>query len=145
LLQYGEAARPETRPTFVFTHHPTDLNDDHRQVSRACQAAVRLFQRGDDVPRLQGFYFMEILSSTDWAFPAEGESFRPDAFLEIGERHLATKLEALAAYQGVMRAFPHSRSREVIEGLAACRGAQAGLHYAEAFQTAFQNLSAVFP
>jgi len=39
-----------------------------------------------------------------------------------------------------MRAFPHPRSVEVIRGLAAYRGGQSGMRYAEAFQTAFHAL-----
>ena len=39
-----------------------------------------------------------------------------------------------------MRDYPHPRSPEAIRGLAATRGAQAGLNHAEAFQTAHLNL-----
>jgi hypothetical protein len=40
-----------------------------------------------------------------------------------------------------VRDFPHPRSPEILTGLAAYRGGQAGMKYAEAFQTAFQALT----
>jgi LmbE family N-acetylglucosaminyl deacetylase len=141
LVQFIESAIVETGATTIFTHHPNDLNDDHLHTSRACQAAARLFQRREGVPRLRSLYFMEILSSTDWAFPGVNDAFRPDTFFEIGRSGLERKLEALAAYRGVMRDYPHPRSREALEGLAALRGGQAGMAYAEAFQTAFNTIA----
>lgn len=140
LVQFIERALLETGADTVFTHHPADLNNDHLHTSLACQAAVRLFQRRPGVKPLAGFYYMEIPSSTDWAFPETGQQFRANAFIEIGETFLMKKIEALRAYRGVMRPYPHPRSDEVLRGLAAYRGGQAGANYAEAFQTAFQRL-----
>jgi LmbE family N-acetylglucosaminyl deacetylase len=135
-VQFIEHAILDTDARVLFTHHPRDVNDDHVQTSRACQAAARLSQRRPGVPSLKRLFFMEVPSATDWAFREAGSPFEPDSFFEIGN-HLERKCEALAAYRGVMRDFPHPRSVEVIRGLAAYRGGQAGLHYAEAFQCAF--------
>lgn len=137
LVQFIEQAVADARATTIFTHHPRDLNDDHRQVSAACQAAARLFQRRADIPRLRALHYMEILSSTEWSSPAAGPAFDPNSFFEIGPEGLDRKLRALAVYRGVMRDYPHPRSREALSGLAAFRGAQSGLRYAEAFQTSF--------
>src|SRR5262245_44374443 len=60
LVRFIEEAMLATRADVLFTHHPSDLNDDHVQTSRACQAAARLFQRRTDVPPLRRFYFMEV-------------------------------------------------------------------------------------
>jgi len=139
LVKCIETVIEEFEPDLVFTHHPMDLNDDHKHVSNACQAAVRLFQR-KPVKRIKGFYFMEIPSSTDWAFPLGYGGFLPNTFIEIGEEGLKMKLSALSKYQGVMRAFPHPRSVEGITGLAAKRGGESGYIYAEAFQAVFQGL-----
>ncbi|AKE52338.1 PIG-L deacetylase family protein [Kangiella geojedonensis] len=139
IVQFIEKQIEDFKPTRIFTHHPGDLNDDHVQVSKACQAAARLYQRRSDVPALKALYFMEILSSTDWAFPTTGENFTPSTFQEIGEEALTRKINALRHYRNVMRDFPHPRSEEVLRGLAAYRGGQAGLNYAEAFQLVFQN------
>lgn len=136
LVKFIEAALRETQADVIFTHHPADLNDDHVQTSRACQAAARLFQRGTDVPRLRRFYFAEIPSSTDWTFPGDRADFRPDTFID-GTGFLERKLAALRAYRGVVRPAPHPRSEEILRGLAAYRGGQSGFLSAEAFQTAF--------
>ena len=48
--------------------------------------------------------------------------------------------EALSLYSGVMRPYPHPRSDEALRGLAAWRGAQAGCHYAEAFEAVFRRI-----
>jgi len=141
LVRFIERAMQETRADVVFTHHPCDLNDDHVQVSRATQAAARLWQRGANVPPLRRLYFMEVPSSTDWALDPSRRDFRPDTFIDIGDR-IELKLAALAKYRGVMRAYPHPRSPEVIRALATLRGAQAGLRNAEAFQTGFAAGSA---
>ncbi|ABM00454.1 PIG-L deacetylase family protein [Shewanella amazonensis] len=138
LVQFIEEQIKKFRPNRIFTHHPNDLNNDHTQVSNACLAASRLFQRRNDLPALEALYFMEILSSTDWAFPAVGDGFKPTTFVEI-TCELEKKLAALHHYRNVMRPFPHPRSDEVVTGLAAYRGGQAGLKYAEAFQLVFKQ------
>lgn len=143
LVAFIEDAMRQTDATIIFTHHPDDLNEDHRQTSRACQAAARLFQRVPAFPPLQGLYFMEILSSTDWSMSGSSDAFRPNAYMEVGRALIERKIEALGAYTGVMRPYPHPRSPEVLFGLAAYRGGQAGMRYAEAFQTVFQDLSSV--
>jgi LmbE family N-acetylglucosaminyl deacetylase len=135
MVQFIEKYIQEIQPDIVVTHHPYDLNNDHYHTSKACQAAVRLFQRKPIKP-LKSFYFMEIPSSTDWAFPIHGQQFRPDTFIEIGEEGLARKIEALHAYMGVMRSYPHPRSEHSIRALALLRGSQAGRNLCEGFQTA---------
>lgn len=136
LVQFIEGAIVETGATTLFTHHPNDVNDDHVHVSRACLAAARLFQRRAGIAPLRRLYYMEILSSTDWNFAGSGAPFEPDTFFEVGA-HLDRKCEALRAYRGVMRDFPHPRSEKIVRALAAYRAGQAGVDHAEAFQTAF--------
>ena len=139
VVQFIECQIERFQPARIFTHHPGDLNDDHVQVSKACQAAARLFQRRSDVQPLEELYFMEILSSTEWSFASGSSAFQPNTFVEIGERGVERKIEALSCYRNVMRDFPHPRSAEALRGLAAYRGAQAGLDYAEAFQLVFKR------
>jgi LmbE family N-acetylglucosaminyl deacetylase len=137
LVRFIEGAIDEHGPTTVITHHPEDLNHDHRETSLACQAAARYYQRTGGDRRLRRLLYMEVPSATDWAFRGPARGFEPDTFFELGTEHLAKKLEALERYSGVMRDYPHPRSREVVEALATLRGAQAGLDRAEAYQTAF--------
>lgn len=135
LVQFIEKVIEELKPDIVITHHPYDLNNDHYHTSKACQAAVRLFQRKPVKP-IKAFYYMEVPSSTDWAFPVNGQQFRPDTFIEIGEAGLSKKIDALYAYEGVMRPYPHPRSDEAIRALAVLRGSQVGRNLCEGFQTA---------
>jgi LmbE family N-acetylglucosaminyl deacetylase len=145
LVQFIEQAIEQTRADTIITHHPGDLNNDHRHTSLAALAAARLFQRRAGVPALRTVLYMEILSATDWSFAGMAPAFQPTAFFPLGEELLERKLAALRAYQGVMRPFPHPRSEEIIRGLAALRGGQAGVMYAEAFQSAFHRLDRAAP
>ena len=138
VVQFIEESIERYRPTRIFTHHPGDLNDDHVITSKACMAAARLFQRRPNIQALTAVYYMEILSSTDWSFPAAGSAFSPDTFSDISTA-LELKIKALSMYSGVMRPAPHPRSEMVIRGHAAYRGGQSGYLYAEAFQTAFRR------
>ena len=137
LVQFIEAAVEDWKAESIYTHHPSDTNNDHVMTSYAAQAASRLFQRKAGVPALKQFIYMEVPSSTEWSFDASANRFLPNMFVEIGKEGIDVKLLALAAYAGVMRPYPHPRSAEAITGLAAYRGAQAGCNYAEAFESVF--------
>lgn len=134
LVQYIEQAIIKSEAEVIVTHHPADTNNDHLHTSLACQAAIRLFQRRADVKPLKEFWYMEVLSSSEWSVNSSMKKFEPNLFVEIGEDGLNVKLSALNAYRGVMRPYPHPRSQEAIKGLSAYRGAQAGQVYAESFE-----------
>lgn len=140
LVQFVEHAIESTGAQHLITHHPNDLNDDHRQTSAAVQAAARLSSRRPGLPPLLGLHYMEVPSSTDWSFPNDRQPFRPNSYVEIGEGGLTAKLEALRCYRDVMRPYPHPRSEPVIRGLAAVRGGESNLHLAEAFETVHLRL-----
>lgn len=142
MVQFIETCIMESQPDIVVTHHPADTNIDHVMTSEACQAAIRIFQRRDDVKPLQELWFMEVLSSTEWNLNVSKESFAPNMWIEVGKSGLQAKLKALGAYTGVMRDYPHPRSTEVVEGLAAYRGSQANVQFAESFQCVFRRVSA---
>lgn len=137
VVRFIEAAIEDWSAEAIFTHHPSDTNNDHVTTSYACQAASRLFQRKDGVPPLRQFVYMEVPSSTEWSFDSSANRFLPNMFVEIGRKGVELKLRALEAYSGVMRPYPHPRSEEAITGLAAYRGVQAGCNYAEAFESVF--------
>ena len=137
IVQFIESHILSFLPRRVFTHHPSDLNDDHNCVAKACLVAARLGQRRSNVKMVESIHCMEVLSSTDWSFPIHTPPFEPNLFVCI-EHTLQKKIDALSSYRHVMRDFPHPRSREVLEGLAAYRGGQSSLRYAEAFQTIFR-------
>ena len=140
LVKFIEGCIDDWKAEAIFTHHPSDVNIDHQETSNAAIAACRLFQRTDNVPKLRMFAYMEVLSSTEWSLNSAENRFAPNYFVEVGIEGIQSKIEALSAYNGVMRPYPHPRSKEAIEGLAAYRGAQSGSSYAEAFETVFVSV-----
>lgn len=140
LVQFVESCIEDFGAEVIVTHHPSDTNIDHSVTSGAVQAAVRLFQRRENIPPLRELWYMEVPSSTEWALDSSVRRFTPNLFFEIGEEGLSKKLEALSCYAGVMRPYPHPRSDEALRGLAAWRGAQAGCRYAEAFECVFRRI-----
>lgn len=141
LVQFIEGAIDAVTPSVIVTHHPGDVNDDHQQTSRACQAASRRYQRLQCSERLGGLLYAEVLSSTDWSFASNTSSFEPTAFVELREVDFEAKVRALESYRGVMRPHPHPRSSESLRALATLRGSQAGMALAEAFQVAHLDAS----
>lgn len=139
LVQFIEGCIEDFGAEAMMTHHPSDTNIDHVMTSGASQAAARLFQRKEGIPSLREFLYMEVLSSTEWSLDASAHLFRPNTYVEVGKEGIARKIQALSAYKGVMRPYPHPRSKEAIEGLAAFRGSQAGCSYAEGFECAFRS------
>ncbi|WP_313163890.1 PIG-L deacetylase family protein [Sedimentibacter sp.] len=139
LVQFIEEAIIETNAEMIFTHHPSDLNNDHYHTSLACQAAVRLFQRRLEITPIKELLFMEVPSATEWSLNKSINQFSPNTFIEVGEVAVEKKIEALYMYRGVIRPYPHPRSNEAIKGLAAYRGGQAGMFYAESFESVFRR------
>ncbi len=139
LVQFIEGCIEDFGAEAMMTHHPSDTNIDHVMTSGASQAAARLFQRKEGIPSLREFLYMEVLSSTEWSLDVSAHLFRPNTYVEVGKEGIARKIQALSAYKGVMRPYPHPRSKEAIEGLAAFRGSQAGCSYAEGFECVFRS------
>ena len=139
LVQFIEKCIVDWQAEAIITHHPSDTNIDHQETSRAAIAACRLFQRTTGVPLLRLFAYMEVPSSTEWSLNTAENRFQPNLFFEIGKDGVNKKIEALQAYTGVMRPYPHPRSVEGLTGLAAFRGAQVGCEYAEAFESVLKT------
>ena len=100
---------------------------------------VRLFRRCLEVKRVREFWYMEVPSCTEWKINSAMVSFNPNCYVEVGKEGVDAKVKALSMYRGVMRPYPHPRSAEFIEGLAAYRGGQWGLMYAEAFEVVMRE------
>lgn len=139
LVQFIEKAIIESEPDIVITHHPSDTNNDHLQTSLACQEAIRLAQRRPEVKPLKEFWYMEVPSCSEWAINSSLSRFCPNCYVEVGHDGVDAKIEALCMYRGVMRPYPHPRSVEYITGLAAYRGSQFQLLYAEAFEVVLRK------
>ena len=140
VVQYIEKVICSSQATHIITHHPGDLNSDHKVTSMCCQEASRISLRKSrkDAPQVKCIAYMEVPSSTDWGLDTSTHTFRPNTFVNVGLDGVQAKIMALRQYKGVMRPFPHPRCKEVIQGLAAVRGGQSGCEYAEAFETAWR-------
>ncbi len=141
LVKFIEQAIIDSEPDVIITHHPADTNNDHLHTSLACQAALRIFQRRTDIKPINELWFMEVPSATEWSVNSALNRFHPNIYIEVGKKNVEIKIKALNAYRGVMRDYPHPRSKQAIEGLAAYRGAQSGCNYAEAFECAFRRIT----
>jgi len=119
----------DTAPDVVYTHHPGDLNVDHRLTFQAVLTATRPLP-GAGVKELYAF---EVPSATEWAFQRLEPAFRPSVFEDVGDT-LELKLACMARYRGEARAFPHPRSAEALRATARRWGSVAGMAYAEAFE-----------
>jgi LmbE family N-acetylglucosaminyl deacetylase len=129
LVKLVERAVDELGPTTVYTHHPGDLNVDHRLTFQAVLTATRPVP-GAPVTEVLAF---EVPSSTDWAFGRSGPAFSPNHFVDV-TAFLSAKLEALAAYGDEIRPAPHARSIEAVRSAAVRWGSAVGRGAAEAFE-----------
>jgi LmbE family N-acetylglucosaminyl deacetylase len=119
----------ELDPEVVYTHHPGDLNVDHRLTFQAVLTATR------PVPgcRVRELYAFEVASSTEWAFGRLAGPFAPTVFEEVAST-IELKIAALERYHGEHRLFPHPRSGEALRAIARRWGSVVGVPYAEAFE-----------
>lgn len=113
------------KPQIIYTHSPTDLNMDHRQVYYSTEVITRPLN-----DYLNKVYTYETLSSTEWR---KEQAFIPNTFVNI-KPYIDKKIEALSLYKSETRNYPHPRSLKGIEILAKYRGLQAGLEFAESFR-----------
>lgn len=59
LVQFVEKCIEDWNASAIFTHHPTDTNNDHIMTSYAVQASCHLFQRRDNFPVLKQLLYMD--------------------------------------------------------------------------------------
>lgn len=128
IVKYIETALTEFNPDIIYTHSALDLNIDHQIVNRAVITATRP-QGNSSIKTILSF---EILSSTEWFFSEMMPAFKPNWFEDISKT-LDRKIEAIEAYRGELRDWPHPRSIQGIRHLAGFRGATVGVAAAESF------------
>ena len=123
----------------IATHHTADVNIDHAETGKAAITASRLFERGQDAPKLKLLLLCETAGATEWVLNTSRHRFQPNYYVIIGQDGLDRKVEAHELYSGVMRQYPHPQCYEVYRGLAAYRGIQCHGDYAEAFQCVYRS------
>ena len=119
----------ELHPRAVYTQHGGDLNIDHAVTFRAVLTAARPLPAS----AVKAVYAYPVLSSSEWAFGRFAPVFTPNIFVDIAAT-LEAKLEAMRAYGGELREFPHPRSLEALRAAARHWGSTAGLAAAEPFE-----------
>jgi LmbE family N-acetylglucosaminyl deacetylase len=107
----------------VYTHHPGDLNRDHRLVSEAVQVACR-----PHTANVKSLRYFETPSSTEW-----GSGFVPNLFVDI-DTFLGEKGNLVSRYETEVRPWPHPRSVQALVDRARYWGQVSGFRAAEAFQ-----------
>ncbi len=115
-------------PDLIVTHHPGDLNIDHRVTANAVLTHFRPLP-GAGRHAILAF---ETLPSTEWNVPSNSMTFTPNVFIDATAA-IDRKAAAMSEYRGELREWPHPRSIEGIRALAAFRGMTVGVDYAEAF------------
>ena len=114
---------------YVFTHSPTDINQDHFMIYQSTTVAARPMPGGS----LRGIFSYYVNSSTEWGKIMSAEVFRPICYLNI-EKYIEKKLKALTFYTDELREFPHPRSVEAVRCRAVANGIEVGYKAAEVFR-----------
>ncbi len=116
------------RPDTIYLPYRNDAHSDHAAVFDATVSCCKSFRH----PSVKKVYAYETLSETEFGLRPDDPGFRPNLFIDIGDR-LERKLQILNLYAGEMGNFPFPRSEECVRAQAALRGSKAGLRAAEAF------------
>lgn len=124
-----EEIKEQIKPEIIYTHHHGDLNVDHQITFEAVLTACRPLKS----ETVKEIYSFEVPSSTEWNSPHAQNYFMPNVFVDITET-FEKKIEALRAYQGEIREYPHPRSPEALRAIAMRWGSTAGCEAAEAFE-----------
>ena len=108
----------------VLTHWHEDVHQTHRAIARVVEIATRPFRRHRHVIQF------EVPTSTDQGYR---NTFLPNLFVRVEERHVARKAAAMAVYTTEQCA---GRSAESVRRRALLIGERYGVDFAEAFAVA---------
>jgi len=121
----------DVEPDVVYTHFNGDAHQDHRLLSECVLIACRPKPEST----VKELLMCELPASTEWAFGQFGD-FSPNVFKDVSDL-IELKQEALEMYETETYDYPDARSVDSMKILAAQRGKQCGVNYAEAFQLVF--------
>ena len=116
-------------PHELFLPHPGDIHSDHRITFEAASACTKWFR----YPTIKRVLTYETLSETEFGLDQFAGGFRPNLFVDITD-YLHKKMNLLSIYESEMGDHPFPRSLDAVSSQALLRGAQRGVHSAEAFQ-----------
>jgi LmbE family N-acetylglucosaminyl deacetylase len=130
-LKMIEEVIREQDPDVVYTHNISDIHADHRLVAECCMVACRPKPESN----VHALYMCEIPASTEWAFGQFGD-FKPNIFVDVSD-YMELKTQLLSQYSTEIYSAPDARSVENMQAIAAKRGMQVGVDFAEAFQLVY--------
>lgn len=130
IIKIIEKEKEEFKPEVIFTHHLGDVNIDHQKTFEAVNVATRPLES----EFVKAIICFETLSGTEWIPSNDPRKFNPNFYLEIKNKNLQSKIDAMNSYEYEKRKFPHPRSEEGIKTRAKMWGITIGKKYAEAFQ-----------
>jgi len=104
----------DINPDLVFIPSPNDLHQDHHTVA------------------MEGTRAFKTTTILGYEIPWNNITFRTQAFIKVGDRHIKKKIEALRAYKSQQHRF--YATKDFILSLAKTRGVQIGTEYAETFE-----------
>lgn len=129
LVDHFEQAINRQRPELLLLPAGEDYDQDHRAVFQAAFAAARPIP-GACGKWLPPHVLTYEMTKLNWSINPQPQM---TAFADITE-YLEAKLEAVRLYRSQLRETPHIRSLESVKALAAVRGKEIGVEYAEAFR-----------
>ena len=118
------------KPSMIFIHDYTDLNQDHNILTRSSLIACR-----PTSPFIDSVYMFNTPSSTEWGFPRD---FKPDTWVDITST-INDKIKAFECYKSEIKSSPHPRSIEGLISHAKYWGSHQLLNYAEVFRTVWDR------
>lgn len=129
IVKCVEKVLGEIRPDVVYTHHPSDLNIDHKITFQAVLTASRPLPNSS----VRELYTFETPSATEWSFYQNQPIFKPNVFVDVSQS-IESKLKAMEVYDTETRPFPHPRSLEALKVICRRWGTVVSREYVEAFE-----------
>ena len=130
LVDQVDGAVQQLKPDLVVMPAVAASHQDHRQVAEACFAALR--PAGGTRRWRPPFVWAMEYSADHWSLYGPQ---RPDVFISLTEDLVDRKVAAMEAHASQCRPCPSERSPEAIRALCRLRGSQAGVPWAEAFES----------
>jgi len=129
IVKCVEKVLGEIRPDVVYTHHPSDLNIDHKITFQAVLTSTRPLPNCS----VKELYTFETPSATEWSFHQNHPVFKPNVFIDVSQS-IENKLQAMEFYETEIRSFPHPRSLEALKAICRRWGTVVSREYVEAFE-----------
>ena len=129
IIKVIEKEKKDFQPDVVFTHHGGDLNIDHQRTFQAVITASRPL----NTEIVKTIITFETPSGTEWRASSDPRHFIPNMFVNISDKNLRAKINAMECYEFEKRQFPHPRSPEALRIFAQRWGITVGIDLAEAF------------